>query len=181
MIPVLHTKRLTLRQIIHEDARDIFAYASDYEVTKYTAWNRHEKIENSLDFINFTLEKYKTENHYDWAIILKENKKLIGTGGFPDFNNYFHFGEMGYNISRDYWNNGYATEAVMEILTFGFNNLNLVRIQATCRIENAASERVLQKAGMSFEKILRNRLYKDNNYYDLKLYSILADEFKDFN
>lgn len=65
------------------------------------------------------------------------------------------------------------TEAAQKIVAFGFENMNLVRIQARCFVENLGSERVMQKAGMSFEGIIRKGMFVKGKHQDLKLYSII--------
>lgn len=84
---------------------------------------------------------------------------------------------MGYVISQDYWNKGIATEAANEVIKFGFNEMDLVRIQARCVVENIGSARVMEKAGMSFERIIRKGILMKGKHRDLKIYSILNEEF----
>lgn len=80
-------------------------------------------------------------------------------------------------ISKDYWGMGIATEAVKELFKFGFNNMELIRIQARCFVENIGSARVMEKSGMSFEGINRKSMFVKGKHHDLKMYSILKEEF----
>jgi [ribosomal protein S5]-alanine N-acetyltransferase len=177
-IPILTTKRLTLRDIKLDDANDIYYYASNYDVSKFMVWNRHKSIEDTFNFINLTIENYTNESYFDWAIVLKENNKVIGTCGFPNYRNKIHYTDIGYVISKDYWNRGITTEAVNKIIEFAFKELNVIRIQAMCQIENLSSENLMKKIGMSCEGILKKYLLKNDKYYDMKLYAILKEEFK---
>nr|WP_273333628.1 GNAT family N-acetyltransferase [Dictyoglomus turgidum] len=87
--PVLETSRLVLRKLFLEDAQDIFDYAKDLEVNKY-----------------------EKEGYGDWGIEYKENKKIIGTCGFVWWDRKNYKAEIGYVLSRKYWNQGLMTEAV---------------------------------------------------------------------
>jgi ribosomal-protein-alanine N-acetyltransferase len=85
--------------------------------------------------------------------------------------------EIGYVIGRKYWGEGLMTEAVKEVIRFGFERMNLNRIQATCFPENIGSYRVMEKAGMKFEGTLREQMFIKGRFQDLKLYSILRKEY----
>lgn len=175
--PILETPRLILRKLSLEDAEDIFEYAQDPEVTRYLSWDPHKSIEDSIRFIEFMLEKYKIEGYGDWGIEYKEKGKLIGTCGYTWWDRKNSKAEIGYVLSRKYWNMGLMTEAVKEIIKFGFEKMFLNRIQARCIVENFASERVMQKVGMKFEGILREDIFLRGKYWDTKLYSILRKDF----
>lgn len=88
-------------------------------------------------------------------------------------NEQHHRAEMGYALSRNYWNQGLITEAVRTILAFGFNELNLNRIEARCISENIGSERVMQKVGMHYEGLIREQMFVKGRYVNVKLYSAL--------
>lgn len=175
--PILETPRLILRKISLEDAQDIFDYAKDPEVSKYVSWEPHKSIEDSIKFIEYMLNKYEKEGYGDWGIEYKENKKLIGTCGFIWWDRKNYKAEIGYVLSREYWNQGLMTEAVREVIKFGFERMFLNRIQARCKVENIASEKVMQKIGMKFEGILREDVFVKGRFWDMKLYSILRKEF----
>jgi ribosomal-protein-alanine N-acetyltransferase len=114
-----------------------------------------------------------SQYHVPWGIELKENGKFIGTVHFVWWQPEHHSAEIGYVLSKKYWGKGLITEAARAIISFGFENMNLVRIQARCFVKNKASERVMQKLGMSFEGISRKAMYVKGEHKDLKVYSIL--------
>ncbi|MDF2857064.1 MAG: ydaF 1 [Neobacillus sp.] len=127
--PQFETKRLLLRKLIPEDAEDIFAYAMDNEVTKFMTWDTHNNIEDSRQFIKFTLDRYTKDDAGDWGIILKETGKLIGVLGFVYFDKKNRWAELGYVLRRSYWGKGIMPEAVNRILQFAFNDIQLNRVQ----------------------------------------------------
>jgi [ribosomal protein S5]-alanine N-acetyltransferase len=85
-------------------------------------------------------------------------------------------GGIGYFLARQHWGKGHATEAVFAVLRFGFGALALNRIEARCMPENTASERVMQKVGMKFEGLLRQAMFKDEGFHDVKLYARIAED-----
>jgi len=176
--PTLETERLILRKLRLEDAKDLFEYASDKEVTKYVTWEPHKSIEDSINLIKFTHERYEKREGIIWGIVCKENKKVIGTCDISPVTKHFR-AEIAYALSRDYWGKGIMTEAVKEAIRFGFEKMNLNRIQAMCIPENIGSYRVMEKVGMKYEGLIREYMYIKGKFQDLKLYSILRIEYFD--
>jgi [ribosomal protein S5]-alanine N-acetyltransferase len=85
-----------------------------------------------------------------------------------------HRGEIGYVLARESWGHGYATEATYRLLAFGFNELGLHKISATCDPENRASVAVLTKCGMHQEGVLRDHAYVRGEWRDRLLLSVIA-------
>jgi ribosomal-protein-alanine N-acetyltransferase len=129
-------------------------------------------------FLNFVTQKYENNQPSDWGIIYKETNKLIGTCGWVYINEDHHRAEIGYALSRKYWNQAIITEAVIQVLNLGFNELDINRIEARCMAENSGSERVMQKVGMQYEGIIREQMFVKGRYVSVKLYSILKNEWK---
>ena len=84
---------------------------------------------------------------------------------------------LGYTVDPAHWGQGYATEAARRVAAFGFDDLRLNRIEATCHPDNPASIRVLRKLGMRREGYLRQHLRVRDRWLDSLLYAMLADEF----
>lgn len=169
----LETDRLLLRKLSMADAADVFAYASDPEVSKYTGWSTHQAIADSQKFLESVIAKYETGQPMDWGIVHKRDRKLIGTCGFASWNCTHSRAEIGYALARQYWGQGYMTEAVKAVISFGFHVMMLNRIDASCMVDNLASARVMQKAGMHYEGTLREYAFFKDRYCDLKLYAII--------
>jgi len=176
--PTLETERLILRKLRLEDAKDVFEYASDPEVAKYVTWETHKSIEDSINLIKFTHERYEKKEGIIWGIVYKENNKVIGTCDILPVTKHFR-SEIAYALARNYWGKGLMTEAVKEVIRFGFERMNLNRIQAMCIPENIGSYRVMEKVGMKYEGLIREYLYIKGKFQDLKLYSILRIEYFD--
>lgn len=152
-----------------EDAKDMFLYASNREVTKYVTWKTHNSLSDTTDFIKTFIPEYAVP----WGIELKESGRFIGTVHFVWWHTEHKSAEIGYVLSKDYWGRGLITEVARAVISYGFENMDLVRIQARCFLENKGSEIVMKKLGMSFEGINRKVMYVKGEHKDLKIYSIL--------
>ena len=176
-LPTLETERLILRKMVLNDAEAVFAYASNSEVSRYTLWETHRSIEDSRAFLEFATQKYGNGGEPDWGIVYRGNGCLVGACGLVNWEAEHARAEVGFVLSREYWGRGLMSEAVRAILRFGFERMNLNRIEARCIAENAASARVMEKAGMVYEGTLRQREYIKGTYRDIKLYAILKKGF----
>ncbi|MFD2444794.1 GNAT family N-acetyltransferase [Bacillus sp. CGMCC 1.16607] len=176
-LPVIETERLILRKVTLDDANDVFLYGSNEEVSKYVTWNTHQTLSESEGFIQFILEQYENKKLGLWGIEYKENGQFIGTIDFVSWQPHHKIAETGYVLSQDYWSKGIITEAAKELIKFGFENMDLARIQARCFIENIGSWKVMEKIGMTFEGIIRNGMYIKGKQHDLKMYSIIKEEY----
>ena len=176
-LPTLETERLILRKMVLNDAEAVFAYASNSEVSRYTLWETHRSIEDSRAFLEFATQKYENGGEPDWGIVYRGNGCLVGACGLVNWEAEHARAEVGFVLSREYWGRGLMSEAVRAILRFGFERMNLNRIEARCIAENAASARVMEKAGMVYEGTLRQREYIKGAYRDIKLYATLKKGF----
>lgn len=172
------TDRLYLRKLTLEDASDMFEYSRDPDVSKYTVWDHHASIKDTKGFLNYILENYSKGIVEDWGIVYKENNKLIGTCGFFEWDKTNHSAHIHYALSKAYAGKGLMTETVKAIIDFGFEKMNLNRIEARCMPENIGSERVMQKSGLLLEGIARESLFAKGIYKDLKVYAIIRKDLK---
>ncbi|MFC5528310.1 GNAT family N-acetyltransferase [Cohnella yongneupensis] len=175
--PIFETERLVLRRLNLEDAPDYFEFASNPLVTAYTWWDYHQSLEESVQYIKQINEKYNNHAAFHWGIVIKEKNKIIGRTGFVSIDKYHERVEIGFALSSDYWNMGIVTEATKPLIGYGFDVLELNRIEARCNTENRGSERVMIKLGMKFEGIFREQLKVNGKYTDQKIYSILRKEY----
>ena len=176
-LPTLETPRLRLRKMRLDDAEAHFAYASDPLVAEHTGWYPYQSVEASRDFLKVMVDRYAAGQEAGWAIALKEDDRLVGTAGFFSWSVPHRRAEVGYSLARWLWNRGLMTEALRAMIDFGFDRMNLNRIEARCKVENAASARVMEKAGMTFEGVLREHQLAKGAFETMKLYSVLRREW----
>ena len=128
-------------------------------------------------YIEDVLLKYSKNEIAPWGIEWKENSKLIGSIDFVKYDRKSFSAEIGYVLNRKYWNKGIMTEALKEIIKFGFDEMNLIRIEIKLDSMNIGSERVIQKNGLKYEGTLRKKEFLKNKFIDIKYYSILKNEY----
>ncbi|ANA83357.1 GCN5-related N-acetyltransferase [Paenibacillus vortex V453] len=180
-LPVLETERLRLRRVSMQDANEMYVYASDDEVTKHVTWETHRSVNDSKRFIQFILAQYAKHDIAPWGIELKESGRMVGTVDFVWWKPGHQSAEIGYVLARDCWGQGLMTEAATALLKLGFGQMELVRIQARCITENIGSQRVMEKIGMSYEGTLRKGIKIKGQHWDLKLFSILKEDYESAN
>ncbi|MDQ1232540.1 ribosomal-protein-alanine N-acetyltransferase [Paenibacillus sp. SORGH_AS306] len=171
----LETQRLLIREIQHSDWEAIHTYTQLPEVTQYTAWGPNTEADTKA-YVEEAIaqQQQSSRQDYEFAICLKDEGVLMGGIGIHVHNTN---AEIGYVLNPDYQGNGYVTEAARAILAYGFETLDVHRIYATCRPANIASEKVMQKIGMTCEGIMREHWYYKGEFHDSSLYSILAKEY----
>lgn len=160
-----------------DDYADMYEYARRDDVTRYLLWSPHQDRKYTRKYLEYIQDRYRSGEFFDWAVILKEENKMIGTAGFARIDIDNGTGEIGYVINPVYHGNGYATEAVTEVMMFGFMELNLHRIEARCMDGNTSSRRVMEKCGMRYEGCARDSMFVKEKYRSIHTYSILSDEF----
>ncbi len=175
--PTLRTERLVLRPFQLSDAGTVQQLAGERSIADTTAVIPHPYLDGVAEAWIATHEKAFADGvaaHF--ALTLLEGGELIGAIGLhivPEHGR----AELGYWIAVPHWGRGYATEAARAVVAFGFESLNLHRIQASHITRNPASGRVLEKAGMKFEGIRRHAFKKWDAYEDLAGYAILDAEW----
>lgn len=146
----LETERLRLRRFRLTDVKEVFAYASSEENTRFLSWSTHKSEEDTLRFLRMEEENALLGEQYNWAIVEKESGRLVGSAGLTRLDAARRCAELGYVLHRDVWGRGYATELSSALLRFGFQEAGLERIHAYCSRGNDASRRVLEKLGMRY-------------------------------
>ncbi len=146
--PIIKTKRLILRSFKLSDAEMMFNnWANDEEVTKYLSWLPHKDVEQTRSIIKSWIDKEKEDkSYYQWAIVLKDTNEVIGS--ITCFENT----EIGYCISRKYWNQNITTEAFKAVIYFLFKYVNLQSLFAVHNIANPVSGKVMTKCGLEFQR-----------------------------
>lgn len=178
-LPIIETKRLILKEIEEDDALDMFEYASLPSVGPVAGWQPHTSLGVTKSVIKMYRNKYQYGQIGVFAVHLKDTGKMIGTIELHSYTANFK-AELGYTISPYYWGNGYAYEASREVVRFGFDELNLKRIECCSFTDNLQSERVCEKLGLTYECIeKKGYLLYDGTIHDLKCYAITDDEFYD--
>lgn len=172
----LETDRLVLRELNEADHAFIYHHFSNEDVCRYLY--DEEPLthpDEAMDIIKW-YEDFEYKDHCRWGIELKETGKLIGTCGFHCLDIKNKIVEVGYDLSKDSWGNGFMSEALNAAIAVAFNNMKLNRIQAFVYTGNKASYKLLESLGFLREGTIRDKHLFRGWYYDHYCYSLLADK-----
>lgn len=178
-IPELEDDDVKLRPFQMEDAPRVAELCGEWEVAATTANIPHPYDQAMAEeWIATHAEAFEEGTAVTFAVTRAADGELVGAVGMH-INKPNRLAEIGYWIGKPYWNQGYATRAARTVIEYGFDHFKLNRIQARHMTVNPASGRVMEKAGMKFEGILRQSIYRWDSFEDSAIYSILRDEFEE--
>jgi RimJ/RimL family protein N-acetyltransferase len=165
----LHTDRLVVREYGADDFDAVHLYASDSRVAKFVEWGPNEP-EDTREFLRKCMSDQRALPRTTYTLAMTEaGSKPFGSVAL--FVRGKDAAALGYVVRPDRWGHGYASEAAAAMLHFAFSTLGLHRVEATCRPENGASARVLEKIGMGREDLLRSHLLIRGQWHDSLLYA----------
>lgn len=181
----ISTPRLRLRPHRQSDLEDMQLYAADPDVVAFMQWGPNTR-EQSEDFLSNVIAGQNIDHkiNYDFAVELLDNAampdaragQMIGSISLrlpkPDAK----MGEIGYCYHRSTWGKGVASEAALAVMKFGFEDLGLHKITATCDPTNYGSAKVLLKAGMKLEGFLSKHLYVKGVWRDTLLFGTAKED-----
>lgn len=177
----IETERLNLRRFEVRDAEDMYRnWASDPEVAKYVTWPVHESVENTRQLLRLWENDY-TETVYRWAIVPKTLNEVIGSIDVVRMNEKVQEVEIGYAMSREWWNQGIMTEALKAVIDYMIHRVGMNRVTARHIVANVGSGRVMEKAGMRYEGTLRSAAVSKQGLADLAVYAVLKCDFEPEN
>ena len=173
----INTERLLLRRFTVEDAGDMFRnLCSDSRVNEFLTWKLHDSINDTLELMKSFVERYNNLDRYCWAIVEKASNEVIGTVAAPTVKERTETVEVTYAIGHKWWGKGITAEALKAVIGFLFNEVGVNRIEAGHDVNNPNSGRVMEKAGMRKEGVLRQAGRNNRGLFDLAMYSILRED-----
>lgn len=174
----LETNRLILRQFKIEDAEDMYNnWTTDAEVTRFLTWSPHPDIDFTRGLLENWIGKYSEPTWYNWAIELKETGEVVGNISVVKLNERIEAADIGYCMGKAWWGRGIMPEALRAVIAYLFEEVGLNRVAACHDVNNPKSGRVMQKAGMTREGVLRAGGRNNQGICDEVWYSILKSEF----
>ena len=175
----LITNRLILRPFTLSDVDLLCLLAGDRRISDMCLNIPYPySPENGVSWISEHKDAFIEKKAVIFAVCQKDNGDLLGAIAL-ELEKSDKRGEIGYWIGYPYQNKGYATEAVLAMLQYGFRTLSLNRITATTIAWNNVSARILDKTGFQKEGVLRNHVFKKGKFTDIVMWGILQDEFMD--
>lgn len=175
--PVLATQRLRLRQIQATDAEALFAIRSDKQVMEPYGQEPHRSLDATRKLIYRLQHFYEQHEAIFWGVTLKQENTVIGSCTIWNIRPDFHYAEIGYDLNRTYWRQGIMSEALPAILTYGFADLGLHRMEANVGARNIPSSDLLLKLGFTYEGTARQRYLFRGQLEDELHFGMLKDEW----
>ncbi|WP_096154418.1 MULTISPECIES: GNAT family N-acetyltransferase [Bacillus] len=177
--PILETERLILREVTPEDATDMFEYLSDKEVVTSMGLEPYKSaIDVLVEEINWYKSIVEEGTGIRWVITKKDSNVVIGSCGFLNMSRKHHRAEIGFELNKEYWGQGIASEAVEAVIHYGYKNLNLERIEAIVDPPNLLSQKLMEKQGFRKEGLLRRYEYNFGKFNDVYMYSLIRQDYK---
>lgn len=169
--------RMTIREFTMDDVAAVHDYTSDPQVSHWSTWGPNT-VEQTTDFVAAAAQQQLKEDRSAYSLAAVVDGRLIGSVAVWITDAHDSNGELGYTFHRAHWGNGYATEAVGQLLAFGFGTLGLERISATCHPGNLGSIRVLEKSGFTLEGRLRSHRLVRGERRDSLLFSMVKADYR---
>jgi [ribosomal protein S5]-alanine N-acetyltransferase len=176
--PALETDRLLLREIVASDAFDVFAIHSDAEAMRWFGSDPFTDIQQAKKLIEIFASWSQLPNPGTrWAIERKADSRFLGTCGLFKWNRGWKSCTIGYELASFSRGEGFMMEAVSAVLDWGFENMELNRVEAQAHRENMASINLLCKLGFTEEGRMREAGFWLGKHHDLQLFALLRREY----
>jgi RimJ/RimL family protein N-acetyltransferase len=176
---MLQTTRLYIRELTLSDLKKVHQLHSLPETDEFNTLGIPGSIAVSEAILAEWLnaQQQSPRHSFTLAIDLKAGEKFIGLIALNLGKEKYKTAEVWFKIHKDFWRKGYTTEALKSILDFAFSKLQLHRVEAGCAVDNIASAKVLEKAGMIREGMKRKKLPIRGKWMDNYFYGILEEDF----
>jgi ribosomal-protein-alanine N-acetyltransferase len=177
----IKTERLILRCFEYSD---IDSMLKNWIADEQTQWDYGEPCYTTEEAVRELFDtkyiaSYSRNDYYRSAVIEKESGECIGLIAFFSMDTSNRHGEIEYVIGPAFQGKGYATEMTKAVIAFGFEKINLHRIEIDCRTENEASRRVIEKCGLTYEGVFRDFFWRKDHYEGRRVFSILKQDWSE--
>jgi len=177
--PQLETERLILRELTLDDAGFYFRHFNITEIVKGCCFPGPKSLDAAREELElYCINPFKENSGIRWGIVMKGNNELIGTCGFTHWWKNEHRGEIGYDLNPAYWRQGIMTEALHAILKYGFESMDLNKIQALIDSENVRSQKLVLRLGFKKQSVLPQNSVFEGQPRDEVCFSLMREEWK---
>jgi RimJ/RimL family protein N-acetyltransferase len=145
---------------------------------RYWSHEPFEKPEEAEEYIGSIDRGFAERTLFQWAITEPADDALIGTVTLTAWDRTHRHAEIGFVLHPDAWGRGYGSEAVRAVLAFGFERMDLHRVEAELDPRNAASARLLRGLGFSYDGLFPERWYLYDEWCDSAFYGLLRRDFE---
>jgi len=170
---ILQTSRLTLRPMTITDAQSLHAIMSDAEVMAFWDMSEIEDIELTIEILKSQLADMKAKKSSYWAMTRTEDGLFVGCCDLSEIDRWHHRAEVGFIVSKAFWGDGYAQEAMEAVVDHAAQAMKLRRLTARTHLGNFRSVKLLEKLGFRQEGLLRGYVDRDGERRDCLMFGLL--------
>lgn len=176
--PQLKTDRLILREMTLDDVEFYFRHFNNEKIVEGSCFPGPGSLEAArAELERYCITPFKENRGIRWGLVRKGCDELIGTCGYYDWNKTARRAEIGYDLAPSYWGHGIMAEALRAVLKYGFEKMELNRIQAIIDSKNVRSMKLVNRLGFKKEGVLRQRSYFNGQFRDDVIFSLLKKEW----
>jgi ribosomal-protein-alanine N-acetyltransferase len=168
--PIIKTKRLLLRQFIAIDLENVYKGLSDPEIIKYYGVS-YKTLEDTKAQMQFFVDLEKEGTGIWWAVCSLDNKTFYGAGGLNSLNKVHKKAEIGVWLLTEFWGQGIMTEVMPIICNYGFDNLELHRIEGIVETNNLNCKKAMKKLDFKLEGTMKDCEVKNGKFISLDIYA----------
>ena len=168
--PIIKTERLLLRQFIASDLENVYKGLSDPEIIKYYGVS-YKTLEDTKAQMQFFVDLEKEGKGIWWAVCSLDNKTFYGAGGLNSLNKVHKKAEIGFWLLTEFWGHGIMTEAMPIICNYGFDNLELHRIEGLVETDNLTCKKAMKKLDFKLEGTMKDCEVKNGKFISLEIYA----------
>ncbi|MCF6406282.1 GNAT family N-acetyltransferase [Chitinophaga filiformis] len=177
-IPTLSTGNISLRAIDERDIAALFSLFSHEKVVRFMDIGRFVNVSEAAQLIAFFRDKLASGEGMRWAITINGHNELIGTCGFHHINRIHYKMELGYDLLPSYWGKGIMTNSIHRLMQYGFEDLQMNRIEAFVDPANIHSRQLLERLGFEREGKVRQAFFQKGKFVDAFIYSLLQRDYR---
>ncbi len=175
--PVIKSERLLLTEIKEENhLRDFYELRTQEESAKHSSFEPYTSFEQIYEYLKMIKDDYQTKESIYWGIIEVKSDKLIGYIRMSLLSEVMI--SLGYALNKNFWHQGYASEAVKAAIGFVYRETNINRFQATVTLNNFSSIKLLERLNFAREGVMRERVFWKNEFKDLYMYALIKRDWK---
>lgn len=177
----IETDRLILRRFQYLDNEAMLKYwVADEKIQSLYSEPVYTTKEAVKELLDKYIGSYEKNDYYRWAIVEKNTGECIGQIAYFLVDSKNHFAEIEYCIGSNFQCMGFATEATKSVIAYGFEKMNLHKVQICTKTINEPSKRVIEKCGFTYEGTLRDYFYRNGEYVGRLYFSMLRSEFENW-